>query len=297
MEFQRINETCSYFHGPVNIGYIQQKDEGMLIDAGIDKATMKKVIKQLKQQELPLTHLFITHAHSDHFGGAYYLQQQQDVYTIAPVLEEAIMRYPVLEPLYLFGGNDPLPELRNKFLEGNPIRIDQVIDEGNHHIDRFTFDAFTLPGHSYNQLAIRVHEVLFAGDSYFSSKQLNKHKIPFLTDANLAIESLMKLKTIPCDGAVPGHGVYETNFHTTVDENIAYHLDLLQWLEGQIVSREEMTHETIIADMCQAFQVNTPQLSQWLLFRTAITSYLVALIKQKKITYKIESGRWVFFSR
>ncbi|MBM7571558.1 MBL fold metallo-hydrolase [Aquibacillus albus] len=295
MDFQTFNTTCYAFHGPVNIGYVQREDKGMLIDAGIDRGTMKKVMKQLSQKDLPITHLFITHAHTDHFGGAHYLQEQQEVHTMAPKFEEAIMRNPMLEPIYLFGGNDPLPELRNKFLEANPIRIDQVMEEGGYTVDVFEFDTFLLPGHSYYQLAVRIDGILYAGDAYFGTKQLHKHKIPYLSDAQQTLESLEKVKEIPCEGAIPGHGVFESTFQDTVEENIAYHWKLLNWLEAAIVEKTEaVSHENIVADMCQHFDVNAPQLSQWLLYRTAITGYLLALLKQEKITSAIQQGRWAF---
>ncbi|MCT2535676.1 MBL fold metallo-hydrolase [Aquibacillus koreensis] len=298
MELIRINESCYYFHGAVNIGYVHKGSKGMLIDAGIDKSTMKKVIRQLTTEDLPITHLFITHAHTDHFGGASYLQDQGQVVTIAPYLEEAIMRYPILEPTYLFTGNDPLPELRNKFLEGNPITIDHVIKEGHHQIDPFLFEAYYLPGHSYYQLAIKIDNILYAADSYFAEEQLHKHKIPFLTDAQLTINSLHLLKNISCDGAVPGHGPFEENFYDTVDKNIAYHQSLLKWLESRIIQEPSgITHETVVGAMCVHFGVQPKQLSQWILFRTAVTGYIVSLIKQDKIKSEIVGGIWRLYSK
>jgi glyoxylase-like metal-dependent hydrolase (beta-lactamase superfamily II) len=295
MDFIKLNATCYYFHSAVNIGYVHHGEEGMLIDAGIDKGTMKKVLKELKQHEFPVTHLFITHAHSDHYGGVDFLHNQYEVHTIAPVLEEAIMRYPVLEPLYLFGGNDPLPLLRNKFLEGKPVRVDQALTEGTFQIDSFRFDTYYLPGHSYHQLAIKVDDILYAADSYFGLEQFEKHRIPFLTDAQLTLESLEKVKQISCSGAVPGHGEFEVHFEGTIIGNIAYHHKLLKWLEEYIGNcNEVVSHETIVAEMCMDYNVNTPHLSQWLLFRTAITGYLIALIKKQKVNHGITNGRWVF---
>ncbi|KHE72060.1 MBL fold metallo-hydrolase, partial [Halobacillus sp. BBL2006] len=69
MSFQQLNASCYYYQSSVNIGYVHSGDTGLLIDAGIDKSSIKKVLKELNKKELPLTHLFITHAHSDHYGG------------------------------------------------------------------------------------------------------------------------------------------------------------------------------------------------------------------------------------
>lgn len=295
MKFIQLNESCYYFNGAVNIGYIHHEQQGLLIDAGIDDSTMKKVLRQLEQDELPITHLFITHGHADHYGGAAYLQKKYSVHTMAPVFEEAILRNPMLEPLYLFGGNDPLPELRNKFLEGKPIQVDQVISEGTHQIDKFTFESIACPGHSYYQLAILMDDILFAGDGYFATDQLKKHKIPFLTDAEAAIQSLQRLKEITCKGALPGHGVYEENFQQTITENIAFHEEVIEAFKTYISSMDDgISHETFVADMCEHYEVNAPQLSQWLLFRTAITGYLLALIKREEVESVIEHAKWIF---
>lgn len=297
MQLIQINSNCYYFSGSVNIGYIYQGESGMIVDAGIDSQTMKKVLKKLDHEELPVTHLFITHAHSDHYGGGSYLQQDRAIYTFAPYYEEAILRNPSLEPLYLFGGNDPLPELRNKFLEGNSIFVDEVLQEGVYERDGFNFTTYLLPGHSYYQLGIKIYDCLYAGDAYFSEEQLHKHKIPFLTDAHLAIQSLYKLKEIQTQGAVPGHGEYEEDFHDTVDANIAYHHELIHMLWAYIDSRKLVSHEALIAYMCNTYQVKVDQLPQWLLFRTAVTSYLIALLKQDQVDYKIEDYRWVFYTK
>ncbi|WP_029267354.1 MBL fold metallo-hydrolase [Virgibacillus alimentarius] len=295
MKFIQLNKSCYYFDAPVNIGYVHKQNQGMLIDAGIDDSVMRKVLKQLREKELPITHLFITHAHADHYGGAHFLKKRRDVYKIAPSFEEAILRNPALEPLYLFSGNDPLQELHNKFLEGKPVAIDHILQEGENEIDNFVFEAHSLPGHSYHQLALKIDNVLYAGDSYFGEDQLKKHKIPYITDANKTIQSLNKLLEINCDGAVPGHGTYEKEFKQTVKANITYHEKLLDWLLEKIGSEKKgISHETIISAMCEQYAIGKTTLSQWLLYRTAVTAYLVGLIQQEKITYTIKGYKWVF---
>ncbi|ASN06493.1 MBL fold metallo-hydrolase [Virgibacillus necropolis] len=293
MKFTTLNETCYYFDAVVNIGYVHRGDNGMLIDAGIDDSIMRKVLKELKSNDLPVTHLFITHGHADHYGGAHFLQKRHDITTIAPKFEAAILQNPTLEPLYLFQGNDPLPELHNKFLEGKAIQIDQEIEAGTHEIDGISFATHLLPGHSYHQLAMEIDGILFAGDSYFSEEQLDKHKIPYITDADLTLESLRQLEDIMCDGAVPGHGVFEKDFTQTVKKNIDCHESLLDWLEDYI-TEAGISHETIVSDMCEHFEVKNSQLSSWLLYRTAVTAYLVGLIKRGKIDHYIEKNTWKF---
>lgn len=211
------------------------------------------------------------------------------------MFEVAILTNPAIEPLYLFGGNDPLPELYNKFLQGRPIHISETIDEGRYERDGFSFTAHLLPGHSYYQLALEIDGILYAGDSYFGAEQLNKHKIPYITDADLTIKSLKKLEGLTCNGAVPGHGTFEVNFKETVAKNIAYHESLLTWVHGRVCTQfSGITHETLVAEMCNHYSIGSPSLSQWLLFRTAATAYIIGLIKQEKVVHEIRGNKWVF---
>ncbi|WLR47517.1 MBL fold metallo-hydrolase [Halobacillus litoralis] len=295
MSFQQLDECCYYYHSTVNIGYVHQGMNGVLIDAGIDASSVKKVLKELEKRELPLTHLFITHAHADHYGGARFVQENYEVHTVAPVFEEAILRNPGMEPLYLFGGNDPLPELHNKFLEGPSVRVDEVVEEGEVGFGSLRAEAYHLPGHSYHQLALKVNDILFAADSYFSLETLKKHKIPFMTDVSLALDSLDRLSQIPCSGAVPGHGKFEPSPSMTIQNNMDYHEQLSAWLHQYLSEEGPAAHEVIVRAMCEHYNVEAQGLSQWLLFRTAVTAYLIGLKKAGLVEDRIMNNTWSFY--
>ncbi|MDX8366676.1 MBL fold metallo-hydrolase [Cytobacillus sp. IB215665] len=289
MKLCNIQHDCYYFHAAVNIGYVKAGDQGLLIDAGLDKSTIKKVIKELDKEQLPLTHLFITHAHADHFGGAAHLQKTKDVFTMAPPIEEAILRYPILEPIYLFQGNHPLPEMRNKFLEGEAIRVDQVLNEGNHEIGAFTFECISFPGHSENQMGIKINEILYCGDAYFSLEQLQKHKIPYIVDCQHTINTLEKCLTIDCYGVVPGHGEFETAYQRTIRGNIVYHHQILDWMSDYFKLKEAgVSHEELVRDACEAWEISLPFVSSWMLYRTAITAYATKLVKDDLVELSIK---------
>jgi glyoxylase-like metal-dependent hydrolase (beta-lactamase superfamily II) len=289
MDFIKIFNDHYYFHGAVNIGYVRQAEKGLLIDAGLDTQTMKKVIKKLDELQMPLTHLFITHAHADHYGGAAFLQTKKHVYTIAPYLEEAILRNPVLEPLYLFQGNKPITELRNKFLEGEAIHIDEIVKEGYGEIDGFQLQFIAIPGHSKYQLGVKINELLYAADSYFCLESLRKYKIPYIIDLDDTLASLENIKTITCIGAVPGHGEYEENYLRTIEENINYHLVILQSMREIVKEYDEgLSHEELVRKMCLRWDIKLPTISSWVLFRTAITAYATKLYKDGEVSFIIK---------
>ncbi|MQR96714.1 MBL fold metallo-hydrolase [Fictibacillus phosphorivorans] len=299
MEFVELSTGCYYFKGAVNIGYIvsEDKSKGMLIDAGLESSAAKKVIKQLRSEELPLTHLFITHAHADHFGGAFYIQQNYDVHTIAPALEEAIMRNPILEPIYLSHGNFPLKEMRNKFLEAPAIRIDEICSEG--YLEPFPeVQIIHLPGHSYNQLGILFRGILYAADAFLGKDVLQKHKIPFIVDAIENIATLHKLKMMHVEGMVPGHGNYVTEYKDVIQDNILIHEKITIDVQNVVnhSGNSGISFENIVASVLTKYEVEPANLGTYSLFRTAISAHVIQLLANESAVYKITGGKLVIFS-
>lgn len=293
MEFHQLTNTVYYFQASVNIGYVKfSETSGMLIDAGLEDQTMKKVLKKLDEKGLPLTHLFITHAHADHYGGAAYLQKNKEIYTMAPAFESAILQEPMLEPLYLFHGAYPVQEWRNKFLEGKPVQIDMVLtEEGGVEHGEVLFRTIALPGHSYNQYGVLTNEILFAGDAYFGKNIIQKHGIPFIVDAQQTLETLDEIKKLPCTGAVPGHGSYETDFTETIEENIKVHQQVEELLLTLVAGKPAgIPFEQLVSRACTEKGITIRNVPSFMLFRTAVTAYLTKLMKEKKVSFQIRDN-------
>ena len=53
----------------------------------------------------------------------------------APSWDEAVLRYPLLQPVCLFAGADPPAALRTGFLLAEPSRVDHVYDAGMTEVD------------------------------------------------------------------------------------------------------------------------------------------------------------------
>ncbi|MDT8862760.1 MBL fold metallo-hydrolase [Alkalihalobacillus sp. MEB130] len=295
MKWIKITDECSYFSGAVNIGYIEKKDKGLLIDAGIDDSTAKKVLKQLKEKGKPITTLFITHAHTDHFGGAAYLQKHiPHLKTFAPVFEESILRNPRLEPISLFQGNEPLSSLRNKFLEGPSIKVDVTCEHGEMQMDGFNVYLHALPGHSYNQFGLQFDQILYAADSYVSVETLKKHAIPFLVDGLTAKQSFEKLLHLPVAGAVPGHGYYEEDYKKTVRENVRHHNEILQDIRECVNADGCIAQDDLLQNVFNKRGIILNQLSMYVLNRTALLAYVTELVKEGKIEFYMKENKiWV----
>ncbi|PSL50893.1 glyoxylase-like metal-dependent hydrolase (beta-lactamase superfamily II) [Salsuginibacillus halophilus] len=290
MTLQPLNQGCYYFDLPVNIGYINHEETGILIDAGIDAGTAKKVASILEKEEMPLTHLLVTHAHADHFGGAAWLQTHYNIMTLAPPFEGAVMQNPRLEPVYLFQGTEPPRVMRTKFLEAEPVRVDGKLREGRMDIGGINVQVLVLGGHSHAQVGIEVHGHLYAADSYFGREYLNKHKIPFMVDVKAGLHSLRKILKTTLKGSLPGHGSYETSFDDTVRYNIDWHKRLLGELEEIVAKNEKMTFEEATAAFCCKEGVELNDMPSWSLYRTAAGAYLQALVDDGQLQWMIEDN-------
>ncbi len=288
---EMITERVGYFPGSVNIGLVLGESGAILIDSGLDAQTAKKIKKGLDAMAQPLSAIVQTHAHADHFGGnAHLLGCWPKALVYAPPLEEAIIRYPILEPIYLGMGAQPLPELRNKFLLAESSRVDQILPtEGDVEIDGVTFHVLSLPGHSWQQTGLVCDGICFAADSYFGEETLAKHKLPFLVDAHETLLSLVKLLETNYNGYLPGHGPYTTAVEPILTRNIHCHRKLLDKIES--ILSEEMTLEQALATLCERLQISMDNMTSYVLYRTAFMGYLTGLLREERIHYRFASNQ------
>ncbi|MFS0644584.1 MBL fold metallo-hydrolase [Siminovitchia sp. 179-K 8D1 HS] len=298
MEFISVSEHCHYFKSAVNIGYVFKDGKGMLIDAGLEKSTAKKVLKHLIKKELPIHYLILTHAHADHYGGAAYIKKEARAEVFAPPLEAAIMENPLLEPIYLWNGAYPIKTLRNKFLEGEPVQVDGLLDFGEQSIGPFQIKAIHLPGHSYGQCGVLIEDIFYAADSYFGVEVLRKHKVPFIVDANAAIASLEKVLRLSCSGFVPGHGEFEKDPAHTIRANMECHYNVKEFIFDQINHVPSgVSLDTLQQEMFGHFGLAAGEPGQWLLYRTSFTAYISSLIEDGKAGLIVKDNKlWLLSS-
>lgn len=248
------------------------------------------------KKNLPITHLFITHAHADHFGGAQYIQRNFNVHTIAPSLEEAIMRNSILEPIYLFNGNSPLSEMRNKFLEAPSIRVDEICTEGIWD-KTFPLEFLALPGHSHNQFGVSYKGILYAADAFLGSDVLEKHKIPFIVNATENQETLLKLKNMNIEGMVPGHGKFTKKYHEVIQENIDVHEKIATQVHSIIAESGDsgISLENLIAKIITQYNIQPANIGMYTLLEQLFPPISYSLLKKEKRCIKYGEENQLFF--
>lgn len=295
-ELVELAAGAYYMPGAVNVGVVVTPDRGaVIIDSGGDKDYGRALRKALEAAGLEPRAILNTHSHADHYGGNDYLVRQFDVPVWAPVFEEAVLRYPYLEPMYLFGGAAPLPALQNKWLMGKPSRVDHVYapEEGSVEVAGITFAVYPMNGHAVVQAAVGYGPVCFAADAFFGPDVLAKYEIPFAHNVGQQLEALDRLADLPYEIFVPGHGDPTRNIRRAVELNKQYIFRALD-LVRRAVQRAETTSDIVHAVTAQ---LETPpqNLSTYMLMHSCVLAYLAHLVELGEVTPVVEKGvlRWV----
>lgn len=296
-EWRTLSPHTAYLPGGVNVGLVFDDDgHAILIDSGNDKHHGRTIRKALDAVGWRLIAIVNTHSHADHYGGNDYLCRQFGVPVWAPVFEEAILRYPLLEPMYLFGGATPLAALRNKWLMAKPSPVQHVYNPGEEtelEIGGLRLHVHDVSGHAVVQAAIGVENVCFAADAFFGTEILNKYEIPFAHDVGRQLAALDHLRTLPYDIFVPGHGDPTDDIERAVQENRAAIERAIAWVR-EAVGHGATTDEVVHAITARLEHPPTT-LSTYVLMRSTITAYLAYLTEQGAIVPEVAHGvlRWV----
>jgi len=205
---QPITARTFSIPGSNNLGFIATADGGAIaIDTGLDKDAGRLIRKALDEAKLPLRAIINTHHHADHIGGNEYLVRNiPGVPVYAPPLEAALIAHPLLEPVYLSMGAQPIPALQNKWLMAKGVPVDHLIEGTQITIAGTTLDVIALPGHSLGQIGLAFDGVCFAADGFFGPAILQKHGIPYAQDVGAQLASLGRLAARNELYFLPGHG-------------------------------------------------------------------------------------------
>ena len=103
-----ITDTVGCAPGGVNIGVVRVDEDGaILIDTGLNDSAVRKVLRSLQNEQRQVRAIITTHCHADHFGGNAFTVRRTDARVFAPAWDEAVLRYPMFQPVCLFAGADP----------------------------------------------------------------------------------------------------------------------------------------------------------------------------------------------
>lgn len=289
-----------YLPGSVNVGVAAGGDGGaVLIDSGGDKEAGRAIRRAVEGAGLTVHAIVNTHSHADHYGGNEYLVRNLGTAPVpvwAPEFEAAVLREPYLEPMYLFGGAAPLPDLRNKWLMAKPSPVDHLYsaDDELLEIAGLRLALHRADGHAVRQVAIGHGPVCFAADAFFGAEVLAKYEIPFVHDVAGQLATLDALLAWPYDIFVPGHGepVRRADLPATVASNraaIERASEMVRRATDPFATTSEVVHAVTA-------QLRNPpaNLSTYFLMHSCILAHLAYLVAQGRVATVVEGGalRW-----
>jgi len=165
--------------------------EGMIIDPG-DEA--KEILKNVKDLNLDIKIIVLTHAHIDHVGA---VKEVKDA-TGAEVAVHSDDANLLQDQSFgrVFGLSYPTPPPPDRLLKGG-----DSIDIGDLH-----FSVLHTPGHSRGGICLLGHGAVFSGDTLFNYG-IGRTDFPGCSYDQLMNSIHTKLMVLPDDTIVyPGHG-------------------------------------------------------------------------------------------
>jgi hydroxyacylglutathione hydrolase len=195
-----------------NVYLLSGGEELALVDAGAGpgEARILKNVRSLGYDPERIEHIYLTHAHADHAGGAASLSEKLGAQVYLSELEREALENADEETLGLSIAR------RNGFYPDDyrldpckvdvPLRRDEKLRCGD-----LELAVMPTPGHSAGSVCflVRIEEgtALFAGDTVFAGGQISLIVAPG-SDLLALQESVTRLGGLDVASLLPGHGIF-----------------------------------------------------------------------------------------
>jgi hydroxyacylglutathione hydrolase len=174
--------------------------------AVVDAPEVAPILAALDQEGWNLTHILVTHHHTDHIAGVQTLKERFGATVIGPKAER-----------------DTIPGLDFAVVDGDPVAVGGLVGR-----------VLETPGHTKGHIVFLFEDerLLFSGDTLF----VMGCGRPFECDPPVLWESMLRLRALPDDIAVYcGHEYTLSNarFAASVDPDNAELLERLKEIEAK----------------------------------------------------------------
>ena len=279
--------------GGVNVGVLRAPAGVVLIDTGLNDTNAKKILKTVREEvRADVVAILTTHSHADHFGGNATVVKRTGARVYAPAIDEAVLRYPLLQPVLLFGGADPPDTLRTNFLLADACPVDQIVGPGRLEVAGIEVEVIGLGGHSPNQVGYLIDGVFYCADVVLPPPVLAKYRIPYLYSLTDHLRALDTALTVPCEATVAGHGpVLRSRAELTslVDVNRA----LIDDVTARVVefASEGTTAEELLTRLLRHYDAQVTDAPGFYLLQPTVFAFLSHLLRQGRVRHEILDGR------
>ncbi|WP_104991581.1 MBL fold metallo-hydrolase [Deinococcus sp. NW-56] len=289
-QLQPLGPGVSFLPGAVNSVVVEgEGGRALLVDTGLDDTHARKLLRAVEGVGLTPGAILNTHSHADHHGGnAFLLSRFPELPVYAPPLEAAIIRYPVLEPLSLWGAAPPA-ELRTKFLLA-PASPARAVGPGVQILGGVEVELLPVPGHAAEMYAVRVGEVLYAADALFGPEALGKHPLTFCADSAqqkasaAALSELERVRVV-----LPGHGDPTPDLAGLVAANLTAYARTTAGVTAALAGGPATVDE-LLARVGAVLGVTATTPGAWVLNRAVVSAHLTELLAAGAATLELGGG-------
>jgi glyoxylase-like metal-dependent hydrolase (beta-lactamase superfamily II) len=289
--YEALSDRVGFVPGGVNIGVIRIDEKHCLIvDSGLNDSTARKVLRWINEAiDSEVVGILTTHGHADHFGAHAFVVKRTGARVFAPEHDAAVIRNPLLQPIFLYGGADPLDTLRSRFLLAEPSVVDEEITiTGPRDFMGVDVEVVALPGHSMNQVGYLIDGVFFCADVVFPQAAIDKYRIPYLYGLTDHIASLEQARSVDAQVIIPGHGPRELDFEAPYARNREIIDEVLE-LVAEVIA-EPVSADDVAATVFRRLDVPIADHAGYYLLRPTIAAYLAHLQRTGAAELYIDRG-------
>jgi glyoxylase-like metal-dependent hydrolase (beta-lactamase superfamily II) len=288
--YQALTDRVGYVPGGVNVGVIRIDDQHvLLVDTGLNDSTARKVLRWIKEGiDSEVVGILTTHGHADHFGAHSFVVKRTGAHVFAPEHDAAVVRNPLLQPIFLYGGADPLDSLRNRFLLAEPCNVDEEFTGGRREFMGVDIEVVPLGGHSMNQMGFLIDSIFFCADVVFPEAAISKYRIPYLYGLTEHMASLERACEVGAEFVVPGHGPVEPDFDVPYRRNRAVIDSVLDVIVE--ILKQPMAADQVTTVLFRALDVPIADYAGYYLLRPTISAYLSHLQRTGVANLEIANG-------
>lgn len=280
--------------GAVNCAVIETPGGGaVIVDSGADKDHGKRIRRRLEALGRAPGALICSHSHADHIGGNAYLQSAYPaMVTYAPEIEAELIRAPYLEPVYLFHGAKPPPEMTTKWLQAKPSPVHVEVEAGPLEVAGLRLELLDVRGHAHRMVAVKVDDVLLASDAVFGPATLARYPLPFGQDVGAQKAAHAVVAGGGARVLLPGHGEATTDVEGIVAANAAA---VARAEDAVLAACRGSSTEDVLAAVGDALDLAMDDLPRFHLNLCTVSAYLSHLRETGRVVARLAGGRltWV----
>ena len=290
----QLSDRVYALTGAVNSAIVAGDDgRAVIVDTGQDSDHGRRLRRALEELGLTLAAIVNTHSHADHFGGNDYLvRQYPEAVVHAPPFEAAVIRAPYLEPVYLFHGAKPPPEMTTKWLQAKPSPVHVEVEAGPLEVAGLRLELLDVRGHAHRMVAVKVDDVLLASDAVFGPATLARYPLPFGQDVGAQKAAHAVVAGGGARVLLPGHGEATTDVEGIVAANAAA---VARAEDAVLAACRGSSTEDVLAAVGAALDLAMDDLPRFHLNLCTVSAYLSHLRETGRVVARLAGGRltWV----